>query len=65
MTAIASRATMNSTGVAPWFFASSISSPLILRDALAMSTVLLIKAAIPVPEPPPVTDMRTSGCSFW
>jgi hypothetical protein len=31
------------------------------REALAMSTVPLIMAAMPVPEPPPVTEMRTSG----
>src|SRR6266498_4886474 len=30
-----------------------------------MSTVLLRSAAIPVPDPPPVTDIRTSGCSAW
>ena len=41
--------------------AASISSGLISREALAMSTVPLISAAMPVPEPPPVTEMRTSG----
>src|SRR6266496_4506742 len=30
-----------------------------------MSTVLLRSAAIPVPDPPPVTEIRTSGCSAW
>jgi len=30
-----------------------------------MSTVLFIKAAMPVPDPPPVTEIRTSGFTFW
>ena len=35
---------------------------LLSREALAMSTVLLISAAMPVPVPPPVTERLTSGC---
>ena len=30
-----------------------------------MSTVPLINAAIPVPEPPPVTESLTAGFIFW
>ena len=61
---MASRATVNSTGVdAVRLGAASISSCFISREALAMSTVPLIMAAMPVPEPPPVTEMRTSGCA--
>ena len=30
-----------------------------------MSTVPLIKAVNPVPDPPPVTEMRTSGLTVW
>ena len=58
---MASRATVCSTGSTPFFLAASISSFFMARDALAMSTVLLISAAMPVPLPPPVTEMRTSG----
>ena len=65
MTAIASRAMICSTGSTPFDFASSISSCLIWREALAISTVPLMSAAIPVPDPPPVTDIRTSGLSAW
>ena len=43
---------------------SAVSSSLILRLALAMSVVPLISAAMPVPEPPPETEMRTSGLTF-
>ena len=42
-------------------FAAFISSGFISREALAISTVPLIIAAMPVPVPPPVTEMRTSG----
>ncbi len=34
------------------------------REHSATSVVPLINAAIPVPEPPPVTETETSGCSF-
>ena len=62
-TAIASRATTNSTGEMSFSSAALISSGFILREALAMFTVPLIMAAMPVPDPPPVTEMRTSGCN--
>ena len=62
-TAMASRATMNLTGVMPFFFACAISSADISREALAIWIVPLIREAIPVPEPPPVTEMRTCGFS--
>src|SRR5215211_5332427 len=65
MTAIASRATICSTGSTPLDCASAISSSLILREALAMSTVPLMREAIPVPDPPPVTEIRISGCAAW
>ncbi len=45
----------------PFASAAAISSDFIAREALAMSTVPLIMAAMPVPDPPPVTEMRTSG----
>jgi hypothetical protein len=60
---MASSATVNSTGLMPLARAASISSFFIARDALAMSAVPLMSAAMPVPDPPPVTEMRTSGCS--
>ena len=55
MMAIASRATTNSTGVMPFARAADISSGFMSREALAISTVPLIMAAMPVPEPPPVS----------
>jgi len=58
-------ATMNSVGSMPFTSALSISSGLILRDALAISVVLLIREAIPVPEPPPVTDILDDGLICW
>jgi len=38
-----------------------ISSSLMAREALAILTVPLISEAMPVPDPPPVTAMVTSG----
>ena len=61
MMAMASRAITYSTGEMPFASASAISSSLIRRDALAMSTVPLMSEAMPVPEPPPVTEIRTAG----
>ena len=61
MTAIASRATTSRSARAPSPAASSNSSSFISREALAMSAVPLISAVMPVPVPPPVTEMRTSG----
>ena len=63
-TAIASMATVNSTGVIPFFRAAAISSVVICRDASAIWIVPFVKEAIPVPEPPPDTEMRTSGWRF-
>src|SRR4029079_18189311 len=34
------------------------------RDAVQMSVVPLMSAAMPVPEPPPVTWMTAPGCEF-
>jgi hypothetical protein len=42
-----------------------ISSSFIRREALAISTVPFIKEAIPVPEPPPVTESCTAGFISW
>ena len=61
MMARASMATVNSTGVTPLASAAAISFSFIWREALAMSTVPLMSAAMPVPEPPPVTAMETDG----
>ncbi len=58
---MASSATVNLTGVMPFFFACAISSADISREAFAIWMVPLMREAIPVPEPPPVTEMRTSG----
>ncbi len=63
--AIASLAMTNSTGSDPLAMAFSFSSIFIRREALAISTVPLIKAAIPVPEPPPVTESLTLGFITW
>ena len=63
--AIASRATTNSIGSIPFDNALSISIDLIIRDALAMSVVLLISDAMPVPEPPPETDKIDCGLIWW
>jgi len=63
MTASASMATVNSCGSKPFLRASSISLSFIAREALAMSTVPLISAAMPVPEPPPVTAIDMSGAT--
>ena len=41
--------------------AASISAGRIARLELAMSTVLLIIAEMPVPDPPPLTAMTTFG----
>jgi hypothetical protein len=49
----------------PFFSAAWTSSGLIWREALAMSTVPLMSAAMPVPDPPPVTEMRIEGFSCW
>ena len=54
---------MNFTGVTLFFFASAISSADISREALAIWTVPLMREAMPVPEPPPVTEIRTWGFS--
>ncbi len=56
---MASSATVKRTGVIPFFFAAAISSEDISREALAIWMVPLMRAAIPVPDPPPVTEMRT------
>lgn len=56
---------MNSIGSIPFDNALSISIDLIFRDALAMSVVLLISDAMPVPEPPPETDKFDSGLICW
>ncbi len=45
----------------PFFFACAISSADISREALAIWMVPLMSEAIPVPDPPPVTEMRTWG----
>ena len=65
MMAIASLATTNSTGSVPFFSASCTSSSFIFREALARSIVPLIRDAIPVPEPPPLTEMLTSGLTWY
>src|SRR2546427_12583155 len=53
---------MNSRGaLSVFFFACSISCGSKRRLQLAMSTVPLINAAIPVPEPPPDTSTDTIG----
>jgi phosphate transport system ATP-binding protein len=62
---MASLATMCSIGMMPLSVACCISSVLICRLALARSTVPLINAAIPVPDPPPVTDISTCGYCWW
>ena len=56
---------MNSTGSMPLARAAAISSGVIFRLALAMSTVPLIIAEMPVPEPPPVTATATPGSTCW
>ena len=48
-------------GSMPFFSAASISEGFILRLQLAMSTVPLIIAEMPVPEPPPLTATTTVG----
>ena len=40
---------------------ASISSALMAREALAISTVPFARAVMPVPEPPPVTEMLHLG----
>jgi hypothetical protein len=65
MMAMASRATMNSTGLTLFASALARSSSLMGREALAMSVVPLTSAAMPVPEPPPVTETLTSGWAAW
>ena len=52
---------MNSIGSIPFSRAASNSESRIFRDAFAMSTVPLIMAEIPVPDPPPVIATATSG----
>ena len=52
---------MNSLGVWPALEAASRSLSLISRLALAMSTVPLMSAEMPVPEPPPETATATLG----
>lgn len=56
---------MNSVGSMPFARAVAISSDLICLEALAISVVLLIKEAMPVPEPPPDTDIFVSGLISW
>ena len=63
-TAIPSKPTINSTGLILFFFAFSISCSFIFLDADAISQLLLIKPAIPVPEPPPVTAIKLSELVF-
>ena len=65
MTTMASRAITNSTGLEPFWMAESFSSSFIRREALAISTVPFINAAMPVPDPPPVTERMTSGLTTW
>ena len=65
MIAMASLAITNSTGFDPLLIALSFSSSFILREAFAISTVPFINAAIPVPEPPPVTEILTAGFILW
>ena len=50
---------MNSMGSTPFSRANPISESRIFLDELAMSTVPLIIAEIPVPDPPPVTATAT------
>ena len=57
-----SLATAISAGSAPFFaFSFSFSSFFIAREAFAISVVPLMSAAMPVPEPPPVTWTFLSG----
>ena len=56
-------ATLYSVGRLPKaLMQASISVALILREALHRSVVWFCSAAKPVPEPPPVTWIFTSGC---
>ncbi len=61
-TASPSSATLISYGWNPFFLASAISFSLMFRELIAMSQVPLMRLESPVPEPPPVTAMKSSGC---
>jgi hypothetical protein len=60
-TASASSATLYSPGSTPLALALAISSALIGRLEFARVVVLFMSAAIPVPDPPPVTWIVTPG----
>src|SRR5512136_2217786 len=64
MTAIASRATTNSRGSTPFFFALSTSSDFMAREALAIWFRPSISAWIPTPLPPPETEIDTVGSTL-
>ena len=63
-TAIPSRATVICFGSTPFSLAMAISSGFSSRESSAISQVLESRAAMPVPEPPPVTATETLGCIF-
>ena len=62
--AMPSRATAVSAGMTPCFWASFFSFSVISLEEAQISVVPFIRAAMPVPEPPPVTDISISGCFF-
>ena len=61
MTESASTAMVSSRTLIFFFFAMTYSFFFIFLDALAISHCLFRRAAIPVPDPPPVTEMLDFG----